>query len=162
MSGDKTRSLVWSMVNWAVIQDKIKHITTLHPDQETIEEAINQIENSFTEEQLFMKEANELENLLIRSIVKSLQKKFGKEIKRNRNQQENERKMREKARQNSKVGVQILPMGANLKDLKKMGIDPDMLEDISKNLMDQFFKSKKRKSDKDDEDEDDPGDSFYM
>jgi len=50
----------------------------------------------------------------------------------------------------------------SIDDLKKMGMDPEMLEQFSKNFMDQLFKRRKKK-DKEDEDEDDePGASFYM
>ena len=60
------------------------------------------------------------------------------------------------------MGVQVFPMGS-LDDMKKMGMDPEMMEQFSKSLMDQLFKQRKKKDKKDDdEDDEDPGASFYM
>ncbi|WP_371803211.1 hypothetical protein [Candidatus Lokiarchaeum ossiferum] len=158
------RSAAWAMINWANIQHSIEVLTTFAPDQASIEESIHNIEKEMTEEELFMKEAEELENLLITKLQKILEKKHGKEIKKRKIQQEKMIRQKKQAMANKKVGVQIMPFGGgNLKDLEKMGLDPKMMEQISRSMMDQLFGKRQKKKDDDEDDEDeDPGASFYM
>ena len=84
MNRKRSRSAAWAMINWALVEDKIKKATTILPDHNSIEQAISNIENEFSEEELYAKEAEDLENLLIRRIVNYLHKERGKEIKRNK------------------------------------------------------------------------------
>ncbi|MHA1560926.1 MAG: hypothetical protein ACTSPA_02260, partial [Promethearchaeota archaeon] len=110
-----------------------------------------------SEEKLFLFEAKTLEKLLIQRLTKILYKNRGKEIKKKKAMKVRTRDLNPRSR----PGVQVLPMGS-IDDLKKMGMDPEMMEQFSKSLMDQLFRKRKKK-DKEDEDEDDePGASFYM
>jgi hypothetical protein len=154
------RSAAWAMINWANVEQRINLATAVIPDQASIEEAIHSIENHYTEEQLFVKEAEELEKMLIDNVVKILLKNRGKEIKRKLAQKDREQKQVAK---NTKIGVQVMPMG-NIKDLKNMGLDPKMMDQISRSMMDQLFgkRPKRKKKDEDDDDDEDPGASFYL
>ncbi len=158
------RSAAWAMINWANVQTRIERLTTYTPDQASIEEAIHNIEEKFSEEQLFLKEAEELEILLIKNLQKILEKKHGKEIKKRKAHREKVIRQKKQAMGKSKVGVQVMPFGGgNIKDLEKMGLDPKMMEQISKSMMDQLFGNRqKKKKDDEDEDDEDPGASFYM
>ncbi len=163
MTGKKTRSAVWAMINWGIVQDAIEEQTTLIPDQESIEMAIESIEHDYSEADLFKFEAEELEQHLIDHIIEILKANHGKDIKRRITQRDREQKLRENEQQDAKVGISVLPFG-NMKDLKDMNLDPDMMEALTKSMFDNLFGSKKKpKKDKDeDEDEDDdPGSSFY-
>ena len=154
----RERSAAWAMVNWGIIQDLIESALGISPDQVSIEEALESIENEHTEDKLFLIEAKTLEKILIQRLTKILYKNRGKEIKKKKAMIGRTKELKPR----SKMGVQVLPMGS-IEDLKKMGMDPDMMEQFSKNLMDQLFKKRKKKKDKEDnEDEDDPGASFYM
>jgi hypothetical protein len=154
----KERSAAWAMVNWGIIQDLIEIKLGISPDQISIEEALESVENEYAEDKLFIMEAKTLEKLLIQRLTKILYKNRGKEIKKKRVMKARTKDLNPRSR----MGVQVLPMGS-IDDLKKMGMDPEMMEQFSKNLMDQLFKRRKKKKDnEDDEDEDDPGASFYM
>lgn len=155
------RSTVWAMVNWANIQNNIVTKTSITPDQANIEEAITQIEKAQSEDQLFLMEAEELEKLLVDYLTKLLFKNRGKEIKKKLANREKEERQKQQNVQDSKVGVQIMPFG-NMKDMKDLGLDPEMMEQISKSMMDQLFGKRSKKKDDDDEDDEDPGASFYM
>ena len=153
----KERSAAWAMINWGIVQDLIESTTGISPDQISIEEALESIEKEYSEDNLYLMEAKTLEKLLIQRLTKILYKNRGKEIKK-------KKVMKGRTRDRdprSRMGVQVLPMGS-IDDLKKMGMDPEMMEQFSKSLMDQLFRKRKKK-DKEDEDEDDePGASFYM
>ena len=162
MNAKRTRSAAWAMINWAIVEERIKKLTTLLPDHDSIEKAISEIQDRQTDEQLFQIEAEELEDLLIRRIANILNQSHGKEIKRNRSRLERERKIRGKDITARKDNVQLMKIG-NIEDLKKLGLDPAMMEKLSKNMMDQLFgNQKKKKSDDDDDDDEEPGASFYM
>ncbi|MHA1522078.1 MAG: hypothetical protein ACTSRK_18025 [Promethearchaeota archaeon] len=114
--------------------------------------------------QLFLMEANELENLLIGTIVELLQRRHGKDIKKNIAIRERGRKAKAQQMKNTPFDVKVVPFG-KMGDLKDMGIDmdPETMEKLSNSLMEQLFGKKKKKKDKDDEDDDDdPGASFYL
>ncbi len=161
MKKNRSRSAAWAMINWAVTENKIKEETTLIPDSNAIEKSIEDIESKYSDEELFLMEAEELENLLIEKIVAQLNQTNGREIKRNKIRIERERRSR-KLSQTQRPDVRLMKIG-NLDELKDLGIDPDMMEKLSKNMMDQLFgKKRKKDSDDDDEDDDDPGASFYM
>jgi hypothetical protein len=166
MTSRKHRSAVWAIINWAIIQEKVETATAMIPDQNSIEQAIDEIETDFSEEDLFLKEAKEVEELLITKLIGIMHKTNGKEIKRRITQRERDRKTKEQEGSENKVGVQIMPFGGNLNDLKDLGLDPEMLEKLSKSVMDQLFGQKRKKKsnndDDDDDEEDDPGESFYM
>ncbi len=150
------------MVNWANIQNEVREVTMLTIDQASIEDAINSIEKEYTQDELFLKEADDLEQLLIQSLIKDLQKNRGREIKRRQLIKEKSNRQNKMPPPGTKVGVKVLPFG-NLKDLKDMGVDPEMMEQISKSMMEQLFGKRPKKKDKDDDDDDeDPGASFYM
>jgi len=153
----RERSTAWAMINWGIIQDLIETTLGISPDQMSIEEALESIEKENSEEKLFLFEAKTLEKLLIQRLTKILYKNRGKEIKKKKVMKARTRDLNPRSR----MGVQVLPMGS-IEDLKKM--DPEMMEQFSKNLMDQLFKRRKKKKDNDDDnDEDDePGASFYM
>ncbi|MHA1726017.1 MAG: hypothetical protein ACTSXH_14490 [Promethearchaeota archaeon] len=153
----RERSAAWAMINWGIIQDIIETKIGISPDQISIEEALESIEKENSEEKLFLFEAKTLEKLLIQRLTKILYKNRGKEIKKRKVMKEKSKVLNPRSR----PGVQVLPMGS-IDDLKKMGMDPKMIEQFSKSLMDQLFRKRKKK-DKEDEDEDDePGASFYM
>ena len=145
----RERSAAWAMINWGIIQDIIKSTTEISPDQISIEEALESIEKENSEEKLFLFEAKTLEKLLIQRLTKILYKNRGKEIKKKKVMKEKTKVLNPRSR----PGVQVLPMGS-IDDLKKMGMDPEMMEQFSKSLMDQLFRKRKKK-DKEDEDEDD-------
>ncbi len=155
----RERSAAWAMINWGIVQDQIESTIGINPDQISIEEALESIEKEYSEDKLFLFEAKALEQILIQRLIKILYKTRGKEIKKKK-----ALKVRTKnPNPKSRMGVQVFPMGS-LDDMKKMGMDPEMLEQFSKSLMDQMFKQRKKKKDdnEDDEDEEDPGASFYM
>ncbi len=156
------RSQVWSMVNWAHISINVKRRTTISPNHATIDEAIRILEQKHEDMQLFLMEANELEKLLIGTIVELLQRRHGKDIKKNIANRERSRKMKAQQMKNTPFDVKVVPFG-KMGDLKDMGIDPETMEKLSNSLMEQLFGKKKKKKDKDDEDDDDdPGASFYL
>ena len=155
----RERSAAWAMINWGIVQDQIESTIGINPDQTSIEEALESIEKEYSEDKLYLLEAKALEQTLIQRLTKILYKNRGKEIKK-------KKAIRVKSRNlnpNAKMGVQVFPMGS-IDDLKKMGMDPKMMDQFSKSLMDQLFKQRKKKKDKKDEDdeEDEPGASFYM
>jgi hypothetical protein len=157
----KSRSSAWAMVNWAIIQEQIESITHISPDPESIEESLDNIEKSIPEEELFGKEAEDLEQLLITQLLKILRKRRGREIKKK--QSEKARTIKAQPTQNKVDGVHIMGPFGNMGNLKDMNLDPKMMDQISKGIMDQLFgKKKKKKDSEDDDEEDDPGASFYM
>lgn len=164
MNRTKQRSAVWSMVNWSLIHQKIVKFTAVTPDQTSIEASIKSIESEKAEEDLFLMEAEALEDLLIKKLVQILQKDRGKEIKKNQATRERMRRAQQQRKKN--FDVKVLPMGmGSMKDLKDMGLDPAAVEQISKKMMEQLFgakRKKKKKGDDDEEDEEQPGSSFYM
>jgi len=155
----RERSAAWAMVNWGIVQDLIESSIGIIPDQISIEEALESIEKEHSEDELYLIEAKTLEKLLIQRLTKVLYKNRGKEIIKKK------KAMKERAKvqnPNSRMGVQVLPMGS-IDDLKKMGMDPEMMNQFSKSLMDQLFRKRKKKDKEEDEDDDeDPGASFYM
>ena len=160
MNTQKQRSAVWSMINWSLIHQNVVKLTAITPDQASIEESIKNIESKHEEDDLFLLEADALEQLLIKMLVQILRKSRGKEIKKNQAQRERIRRARQEKMKN--MDVKVLPMGS-MKDLKEMGLDPAAVEQISKKMMEQLFGGKrKKKKDDDDEEEDQPGSSFYM
>ena len=160
MNTQKQRSAVWSMINWSLIHQNVVKLTAITPDQASIEESIKNIESEHEEDDLFLLEADALEQLLIKMLVQILRKTRGKEIKKNQAQRERIRRARQEKMKN--MDVKVLPMGS-MKDLKEMGLDPAAVEQISKKMMEQLFGGKrKKKKDDDDEEEDQPGSSFYM
>ena len=160
MNTQKQRSAVWSMINWSLIHQNVVKLTAITPDQASIEESIKNIESKHEEDDLFILEADALEQLLIKMLVQILRKTRGKEIKKNQAQRERIRRARQEKMKN--MDVKVLPMGS-MKDLKEMGLDPAAVEQISKKMMEQLFGGKrKKKKDDDDEEEDQPGSSFYM
>ena len=138
------RSVAWSMINWAIVEGKIKKLTTILPDHVSIEKAISEIEDRHNVTQLITMEAEELENLLIRRIVNILDQSRGKEIKKNKTRLERERKFREKERESRKSGIKLMKVGS-LDELKKLGLDPAMMEDLSQKMLDQLFGGRKKK-----------------
>lgn len=152
------------MINWAIVNGLIRQETTITPNHATIDEAITQLEAEYSDTQLLLMEAKELESLIIESIINILNKRHGKEIKKNLALREKERRHQDQKMKNAQFDVKVLPFG-KMKDLKDMGVDmdPETLEKLSNSIMDQLFGKKKKKEDKDDdEDEDDPGASFYL
>lgn len=158
----RERSKAWAMINWGIVQDLIESSVGISPDQMSIEEALGSIEMEYSEDKLFLIEAKTLEKLLIQRLKKILYKNRGKEIKKKKAMIERSRELNPN-RLNSKAGFQVFPMGS-VEDLKKMGVDPEMMEQFSKSLMDQLFRKRKKKKDKEDDDDadEDPGASFYM
>lgn len=158
----RERSTAWAMINWGIVQDLIETSTGISPDQISIEEALGSVEMEYSEEELFLLEAKTLEKLLIQRLTKILYKNRGKEIKKKKAVMERTRNVNQN-RLNSKGGFQVFPMGS-VDDLKKMGMDPEMMEQFSKSLMDQLFRKRKKKDKKDNEEDDDEdaGASFYM
>lgn len=161
MNKKRSRSPAWAMVNWAVIEQEVKGRTTLLPESSSIENAITEIENKYDDQELLLLEAQELEQELIKIITNNLYQKYSKEIKRNKTRLERERRARKQSN-SQRPDVRLLKVGS-LDELKDLGLDPEMMEQLSKGMMDQLF-GKKRKKDSDDEDdeEDDPGASFYL
>ncbi len=153
----RERSAAWAMINWGIIQAIIKSTSGISRDQISIEEALESIEKENSEEKLFLFEAKTLEKLLIQRLTKILYKNRGKEIKKKKAMKEKTKVLNPRSR----TGVQVLPMGS-IDDLKKMGMDPEMLEQFSKNFMDQLFKRRKKKDEEDEDEDDEPGASFYM
>ncbi|MBA7577199.1 hypothetical protein ES708_19045 [subsurface metagenome] len=157
------RSVLWAVVNWAEVHKKVQSKVFLMPDQASIEEAITSIESAYTEAELFLKEATDLEFLLVEKLLKILRKSHSKEIKRRKAKKEREHKvhqMKKREMEKAKVGIQF--MGPNgPADLKDMGLDPEMMDMIQKGIKEQLFGKKKKKDDDADEDED-PGASFYL
>lgn len=163
---DAKRIGTWTLaLNWGIIQDQVESVLGIAADQESIEEALDNVEKDYQETELLEKDAEELEQLLVNRLLKILRKKRGKEIKK----QEELRKRSQKEEddlKNMKVGIQIFDptTGGELKDLKDLDIDPEVFKQISKGLMDNMFgqkKSKRKDSSEDDKDED-PGSSFYL
>jgi hypothetical protein len=160
------RNAAWSMINWANVSSIVRKNTTIAPNHATIDQAIRQIEKQYDGNQLLLMEAEDLENLLTETIIDLLYKRHGKEIKRNLAVREREQKARSQRRGNPNFDVKVVPFG-NLDELKKMGVDldPETLDKLSNNIMDQLFRKKKKKRDDDDEgdpDDEDPGASFYL
>lgn len=161
MNMKRSRSAAWSMINWAIIEQEVKKRTTLLPESSSIENAIAEIEKKYDDHDLFLLEAQELEQKLIETITSTLLQKYGKEIKRNKSRIERERRMRQQ-NNSQRPDVRLLKVGS-LDELKDLGLDPEMMEQLSKGMMDQLFgKKKKKNSDDEDEEEDDPGSSFYL
>ncbi len=154
----RERSTAWAMVNWGIVQDLIKSSIGITPDQISIEEALESIEKEHSEDELYLTEAKTLEKLLIQRLTKILYKNRGKEIIKKKKAMKERTKDRDPK---SRMGVQVLPMGS-IDDLKKMGMDPEMMEQFSKSLMDQLFRKRKKKDKEEDDDDEDPGASFYM
>ena len=154
----RERSAAWAMVNWGVVQDLIETSTGIIPDQISIEEALESIEKEYAEDELYLIEAKSLEKLLIQRLTKILYKTRGKEIIKKKKAMKGRPKDLDPQ---SRMGVQVLPMGS-IDDLKKMGMDPEMMEQFSKSLMDQLFRKRKKKDKEEDDDDEDPGASFYM
>lgn len=154
----RERSAAWAMINWGIVQDQIESAIGINPDQISIEEALEVIEKEYSDDNLFLLEANALEQTLIQRLTKILYKNRSKEIKKKKAMKARTKDSNPKSR----MGVQVLPMGS-LDDMKKMGMDPELMEQFSKSLMDQLFGQRKKKKDKEDDDEDEePGASFYM
>ena len=145
MKSTKQRSAVWSMINWSLIHQNVVKLAAVTPDQASIEESINTIEAEHTEEELFLMEANALEQLLIKTLIQVLRKNRGKEIKKNQAQRDRIRRSRQSRMKN--MDVRVLPVG-NMKDLKEMGLDPATVEQISKKMMEQLFGGKRKKKKK--------------
>ena len=154
----RERSAAWAMVNWGIVQDLIESSIGIIPDQISIEEALESIEKEHSEDELYLIEAKTLEKLLIQRLTKVLYKNRGKEIIKKKKAMKGRQKSVDP---NSRMGVKVLPMGS-IDDLKKMGMDPEMMEQFSKSLMDQLFRKRKKKDKEEDDDDEDPGASFYM
>ncbi|WP_457557681.1 hypothetical protein [Candidatus Harpocratesius sp.] len=160
---DNSRSPIWAIINWAIVSDKVRRNTTITPNHATIDEAIQILEQKYDSDELLLLEAEELEKQLIQTIIDLLYKKHAKEIKRNLAHREKERRLKAQQLKNTKFDVKIVPFG-KMKDLKDMGfdLDPDTLNELSQNIMDQLFKKKKKKDEEDEDSDDDPGASFYL
>lgn len=160
---ENSRNPIWAIINWAIVSSEVRKNTTITPNHATIDEAIQILEQKYSDEELLLFEAEDLEKQLIQTIIDLLYKRHGKEIKKNLAYRERERKIKVQEMKNTKFDVKIVPFGKNLDDLKDMGIDldPETLNELSQNIMDQLFKRKKKRDD-DDEDEEDPGSSFYL
>ena len=160
MKSKRSRSAAWAMVNWAIIEHQVKQETTMLPESVMMEKAISEIESKYTDDELFVMEAEKLEELLIKTICALLNQTYGRDIKRNKTKLEREKRLRKQNMAN-RPDVRLMKIDS-LDELKDLGLDPDMMEKISKSMMDQLFGKKKKKDSKDDDEDDDPGASFYM
>ena len=161
MKTKRSRSAAWAMINWAVVEEKVKKETTLLPESAMIEKAIIEIESNNNDDALFAMEAEELENLLVQRISSILNQTHSREIKRNKTKLEREKRLLKQNAAN-KPDVHLMRVNS-LDELKDLGLDPEMMEKISKSMMDQLFgKKRKKNSEDEDDDDEDPGASFYM
>jgi hypothetical protein len=155
------------MVNWARIVDEVESVTSLLPEQAEIEAALNMIEAESSEDELFTLEAEEIEQQVITRLLKIIRKNRSKDIKRAKQQKDKDVKDDKESSQPNNVDVQVFGPFGNMGNLKDMGfdIDPKMMENISKGIMDNLFgkKTKKKDHDSDDDpdDDEDRGASFY-
>ncbi len=153
-------------MNWAHVISECESVTGLTPSQSEIESALQLVEDDMTEDELLTKEAEELEENIVTRLLKVIRKNRGKDIKKAKTQKESEPNQDQNP---GNVDVQIFGPFGNMQNLKDMGfeIDPEMMKNITKGLMDNMFSkksSKKKKKDDDDEDEDEDEDrssSFY-
>lgn len=161
----------WTMIlNWARVIAQTEADTSLTPAQAEIEQALTAVEQDANEEALMMKEAEELEQMIVIQLTKIIRKNRGREMKKVKEIKERE-KADLKSDDGSNVDVQIFGPFGNMGSLKDMGfdIDPEMLKQMSGNMMEKMAgkkvtKKKRNSDDEEDEDntEDDRGSSFYM
>ena len=159
MKKSKQRSAVWSIINWSVIRAAVDEKLAISPDKYSIEKAINAIEAEYTESELFLKEASKLEALIVNELILILRKDRRKEIKRKlarRSEVKKQNDLRNRSkfdRGNAKIQI------FGLDELSDM--DPEMMEELSKGILDQLMGKKRKDKDKDD-DEDEPNSTFYL
>ena len=159
MKNSKRRSAVWSIINWSVIRAAVDKKLAISPDKYSIEKAIRAIESEYSESELFMKEARELEGLIVNELLSILRRDRKKEIKRKlarRSEIKRQKDMRG-PRRLDKGNAKIQIFG--LDELSDM--DPEMMEELSKGILDQLMGKKRKDKDKDD-DEDEPNSTFYL
>ena len=153
------------MINWGTVQSRVESIIAIVPDQASIEEAVGLVENEFDEMELFTKEAEELEDLLLHRLLKILRKKRGKEIKKNQIRIQKKKSLRKQQIKNTRVGIRVLdPKTGDMKDLNDLDMDPSIRDAISEGLLDQFLNQQKKnkKQRKDDDEDEEPSSSFYL
>ena len=144
------------IINWANVRDKINERLAILPDKDSIDTAIRQIEERYDEDELFEMEANDLEKLLIAELMAVLMRERKKDIKKMINLRNKLRKQSlRNERERGTARIQIF----GLDDFDDV-FDEDILDEISRSVIDDLMGKKKKKDD--DDDDKDVGASFYL